>query len=270
MDHAGAVAGPLLAAAFLWAWPGDYRLLFALTLVPGMLVVALLFRLPADEGAGDVGRSGADENVLPVDPRAAPRIADSGRPQRARMTPSLWRAFAVFGIFSLGNSTDAYLLLRLGHVLPSAVFVPVAWAALHVVKVFTSLLGGAMADRFGRKLSITAGWVVYTAVYAIFASTGSAALLVAAFLAYGGYFGLTEGAEKALVADLAPASVRGTAFGTYNAVVGLGALAASILFGLVWEWQGPGNAFLLGASLAALATVLLWTSVPGQRPDDIG
>jgi len=117
--------------------------------------------------------------------------------------------------------------------------------------------GGALSDRVGRKAVIVAGWSVYAIVYVGFALAQSAAVLIAWFLAYGIYFGLAEGTEKALVADLAPASVRGTAFGYYNAALGVGALAASIVFGVLYDRFSHAVAFGTGASLAAAAAVLL-------------
>jgi MFS family permease len=115
---------------------------------------------------------------------------------------------------------------------------------------------------------ITAGWLVYAVVYGGFALAGSVGAGLALFLFYGLYFGLTEGVERALVAHMAPRDLEGSAFGVYHAVVGVGALAASLIFGAVWEWRGAPDAFALGALLAAAATVMLWSLVPmpGQSP----
>ena len=109
------------------------------------------------------------------------------------------------------------------------------WAALHVVKAAVSVVGGSWSDRIGRRAVIAIGWLVYAAVYAGFALSDTLPALLTWFLVYGFYFGFAEGTEKALVADLAPAERRGFAFGIYNAVQGLGALAASVVFGLIWK-----------------------------------
>jgi MFS family permease len=170
---------------------------------------------------------------------------------------TFYRYLGVVLLFSLGNSTDAFLLLRLSDVGIGAAWIPVAWAALHVVKAAVSPVGGHLSDRFSRKTLIGAGWVVYAAVYAGFAVVTSRTPLLALFLAYGVYYGLTEGVEKAVVADLAPADARGAAFGYYHAVVGIGALAASLVFGIVWKLAGAPAAFGLGAALALAATALL-------------
>ncbi len=248
MDHAGAVLGPLYATGFLLAWPTRYRLLFATTLVPGLLATAVLFRVPEAAGGGDA--------------RASSRAPDTAPASWRELPPRLWSFFGVLLLFALGNSTDAFLLLRLSEVGIATAMLPLLWAALHVVKAALSVYGGAWSDRVGRRGVIAAGWCVYAIVYLGFATTVTRAGLVAWFLVYGLYFGLAEGTEKALVADLAPARLGGTAFGVYNAVLGAGALASSILFGALWHAFGPAVAFGTGAALAGVATVLLIVTVP--------
>ena len=244
MDHTGAVIGPLLASLFLLLAPGRYRLLFALTIVPGALSVAMLFRVPEERAPGGQGVA-----PQPAPPGGAAFLA------AARTLPRSYFSFlAVLTLFTLGNSADAFLLLRLTDVGVPAAGIPLLWALLHVVKASVSLVGGAASDRLGRRAVIAAGWSVYAIVYAGFALTASAAGLVAWFLVYGFYYGLAEGTEKALIADLTPPALRGTGFGLYNAALGIGALFASVVFGLVWREIGPGAAFGLGAALALVAT----------------
>jgi MFS family permease len=124
--------------------------------------------------------------------------------------------------------------------------------------------GGELSDRLGRRTLIAAGWVVYALVYVGFAAFDAPLAIVAVFLAYGLYFGLTEGVEKAWVADLTPAAARGTAFGIYNAMLGAGGLVASVLFGLLWTRVSPDAAFATGASLALAATALLYFLFPSR------
>jgi MFS family permease len=240
MDHTGAIVGPLMATAFLFAWPGEYRTLFALTVVPGALAVWLLFRVPDDATVR-----------APAAARQPAAAAHDKLPGR------FWYLLAVILLFSLGNSADAFLLLRLSEAIGNDAWIPLLWAALHVVKAGTSVYGGALSDRVGRKAVIVAGWGVYAAVYIGFALVESAAALIAWFLIYGTYFGLSEGSEKALVADFAPVAKRGTAFGWYNAALGIGALAASVVFGVLYERLGHAAAFTTGAALAAAGAVLL-------------
>jgi MFS family permease len=242
MDHTGAIVGPLLATAILYFAPERYRLVFALTAIPGAIAVAMLFLV--DERR---------ESVAPVATPAAARAA----PQRTPLPRPLLSFFVVLIIFSLGNSADAFLLLRLSSALGGATFVPLLWAALHVVKASLSTWGGGLSDRWGRRPMIVIGWAVYALVYLGFALSTSAVAFIAWFLAYGVYFALSEGAEKALVADLTPAARRGTAFGYYNAALGVGALVASVLFGFLYQRLGAPVAFGTGAGLAAIAAVLL-------------
>jgi MFS family permease len=238
MDHIGAIVGPLAATIFLFFLPGQLRLLFALTAVPGAIAVATLF-LVKEEGQ-------------------ARRQSSAAAPRSMGALPKRFYALlVVLLVFSLGNSADAFLLLRLGDALGSATYVPLLWAALHVVKASLSTWGGGLSDRFGRRRVIVVGWVIYAAVYLGFATASSGIVFIAWFLVYGVYFALTEGAEKALVADLTPAGQHGTAFGLYNTALGMGALVASVAFGMIYDHAGAPVAFTAGAALAALAAVLL-------------
>jgi MFS family permease len=261
MDHAGAIIGPLIATAFLFFLPGEYRLLFTLTAIPGAIAVAMLFLVREPEGST---RAGARPD--------AP--AGSGNPTHARdVSPTrlpkrLWLVLGVILVFSLGNSADAFLLLRLTDALGAATYVPLLWGLLHVVKASLSTWGGGLSDRIGRKRVIVIGWAVYALVYVGFATASSAVGFVSWFLLYGVYFALAEGAEKALVADLTPAGRQGTAFGYYNAALGLGTLAASVVFGFVYERISPSAAFTMGAALAVVATVLL--AMTPTRPSPHG
>ncbi|HEX5475328.1 MAG TPA: MFS transporter [Vicinamibacterales bacterium] len=243
MDHAGAVLGPLIASAYLYFHHDAYRSLFAWTLVPGIVVVLVLLRLP---------NARLDDERPPVG-----RISRPGGPG-ARLPPRFYRAIAVIFVFTLGNASDTFLLLRLAQIGIAEVWIPLLWSALHVVKMTTSLVGGSLSDRVGRRTMIGWGWLVYAAVYAGFGHVDDRGGIIAIFLAYGLYFGLTEGVEKAWVADMAPAHARGTAFGLYNGVLGIGGLAASLLSGYIWTRVSPHAAFLTGAALALAATLLLY------------
>jgi MFS family permease len=254
MDHAGAVVGPLLASLFLWCYPEHYRALFALTLIPGVIGVLMLLPVPeaAAPPAAVAQDRGAGGSVVAKDfsPANQYAVVDG-------LESGFYRYLGVVLLFSLGNSTDAFLLLRLSDVGVGAAWIPIAWAALHVVKATVSPIGGHLSDRLSRRGIIATGWLVYAAVYGGFAVATNKSALVALFLVYGVYYGLTEGVEKAVVADLAPAEARGTAFGAYHAVIGIGALAASLLFGLIWKVAGAPVAFAVGAALALVSAALL-------------
>ena len=141
------------------------------------------------------------------------------------------------------------------------------WSALHVVKVVSSIVGGTWSDRLGRRHLIAAGWIVYALVYAGFALFDRPLILIAIFLAYGLYFGLTEGVERAWIADLAPANAQGAAFGIYYAAIGLGSLVASLLFGFIWTRVSPEAAFYTGAGIAIAAILLLYLMF-SRTPDE--
>ena len=245
MDHAGAIVGPLLASLFLWCFPDQFRTLFALTLIPGLIAVAMLVPVPD----------------APAPRAAAKHEAEAGSTPLGRRFS---RYLGVLFLFSLGNSTDAFLLLRLSDVGVGAAWIPVAWAALHVVKAAVSPIAGHLSDGMSRRGIIATGWLVYAGVYGGFALASSAATLMPLFLVYGVYYGLTEGVEKAVVADLAPAGRRGAAFGAYHAVIGIGALAASLVFAGIWKAAGAPAAFALGAALSLISAA--WLSRLDLRP----
>jgi MFS family permease len=279
MDHTGAIVGPLVATAILFFAPGEYRLVFALTLIPGAIAVALLFLVPEPDSVsyeqGDSRRGGpslgAEASAKAAGPPASDRRSEDGRrggpsgppTSDERIGPAiplpkrLYAFLAVLLVFSLGNSADAFLLLRLSDALGSVTLIPLLWAGIHVVKASLSTWGGTLSDRLGRKRVIVIGWMIYAVVYLGFATARGASTLIAWFLVYGVYFALTEGAEKALVADLTPADRHGAAFGFYNAALGVGALAASVTFGLLYERFGAATAFGTGSALAAAASILL-------------
>jgi MFS family permease len=258
MDHIGAVIGPVLASLFLWFYPEHYRTLFALTIIPSAIAVALIFLVP--EGEVRLKPDTTDEKASAVESHLA--SGSSRTPERQKLPREFTAFMVVLTLFTLGNSTDAFLLLRLTDVAGTARVVPLMWAALHVVKATVSVFGGSWSDRIGRRTVIAIGWLVYAVVYAGFAMSSGLPALFAWFLLYGFYFGFAEGTEKALVADLTPADRRGFAFGVYNAVQGLGGLAASVVFGLVWRSYGAAAAFGLGATLALAATASLFLAVP--------
>jgi len=149
----------------------------------------------------------------------------------------------------------------------SVAVVPLLWAAHHGMKVLSSLFGGDLSDRLGRKRLIVAGWILYAAVYAGFAFATHQASLWVLFLVYGIYFGLAEGAEKALVADLVRPEQRGTAYGLYNLAFGITVFPASLLMGMIWDWKGPAIAFLVSAFMGATAALLLLILVRPYRTE---
>ena len=241
-DHLGAVIGPVVAWFLLQRVHLSLRSVFMLSVVPGALAVVTILVAVRD----------------PQSPAPSPDVAAAVVPvaPRTPMPRRFWAVLGVLLLFTLGNSSDAFLLLRAQQLGIPIALLPVLWAVHHVVKSAASVPGGALSDRIGRRAVMLVGWLWYALVYAGFALATTAVQAWLLFLAYGLYFGLVEGAEKALIADLAPPDGRGTAFGWYNAAVGVAALPASLLLGVLWTMRGPAAAFTCGASLAAVAAAL--------------
>jgi len=175
------------------------------------------------------------------------------------------RLLVVLFLFTLGASSDAFLILRAGSlgVSPSSVFIIIA--LLNVVTVVSSYPAGVLSDTLSRKTIIRIGWITYALIYTGFAFATEEWHIWMLYTIYGLYYGLTEGVEKAFVADLVPASNRGSAFGAYNGVIGLGTLPASLIAGVLWEKFGPQVPFLFGAVMALVASLLLISIKEGKH-----
>jgi MFS family permease len=231
-DNLGAVLGPLIAWAVLTFTVTELRTLFLWTALPGLISVMIVLVFVREP-----------KHVTAAPTPAAPDDAPDAAPDAAEpMGAPFWRLLAVIFLFTLGLSTDAFLLLRASQLGVSAALIPILWAALHVVKSSSSMLGGALSDRVGRRPLIIGGWTIYALVYLGFAVASAEWHAWALFVVYGLYFGMAEGPQKAMVADLAPGMRRGTAYGWFNATVGVAALPASIVFGVVWDAYGAGAA----------------------------
>lgn len=240
MDHLGAAVGPLLATCFLWWWPEQLRTLFLLTLVPGMLVVALLWfglREPKQTGT--------------------PAPAEPFRPSLKPFDPNFRLYLLTLLVFTLGNSSDAFLLVRAGELGVPAVMLPVLWGAFHIVKSTSNLYLGRAVDTFGPKRFILGGWLIYVGVYLAFALATAAWQAWVIFLIYALFYGLTEPSEKKLVADLVGGERKGRAYGWYNFAIGIATLPANLIFGALYQTYGPLAAFSWGASLALIAIVMM-------------
>jgi MFS family permease len=241
MDNAGAIAGPLAAALLLALLNRNLRLVFALSAVPAAACVLVLW-LFVREVRPTVSR--ADTKTLSL--------------ESARLLgPVFWAYLGIVFLFTLGNSSDAFILLRAANVGVPTALVPVVWVVLSAVRMITSMPLGMLSDRVGRRALIVSGWLVYAMVYLGFAAAKHPWHIWVLFALYGLYFGLTEGVEKAFVADIVPAHLRGTAYGAFNFAVGVGALPASIIAGLLWQKFGAAYAFGFGAAAAFAASVLL-------------
>jgi MFS family permease len=251
MDNLGAVVGPLLATALVAARV-PLREVFAIAVVPGAMATALVLavREPARVS-------------LPARPLGPP-------PTRV-LTPMLTSYLVILALFSLGNSSDGFLLLRARSAGLTTAEIPILWAVLNASKVVWAWLGGGLADRMPRARLIALGWLVYALVYLGLGRASAPWQVWALFVVYGIFYGLTEPVEKALLKDLVRADQRGRAYGAYNFVVGITALPAGLMTGLLWRTWGPGPALELSAGLAGAAGVAIlgwnaWRPHAGEEP----
>ena len=238
MDHSGAVVGPLIGYLLVILFAGNFTRIFLIAAIPAFVAVLVAIFVM----------------------RESPIHTDKSNPVKLSLRGfdgNFKRFLLILALFTLSNSSDAFLILRANQSGVSLGIIPLLWAAHHASKVLSSLYGGDLSDRLGRKRLIVSGWVLYAAVYAGFAFVNNAFSAWALFLIYGIYFGLVEGAEKALVADLVRPEQRGTAYGLYNLAFGITVFPASLLMGMIWDWKGPGTAFLVSAVMGATAAVLL-------------
>jgi len=255
-DTAGALVGILIAAGLIWFAQANSQYLSENTfhiVVWVSLLPAFLAVLTLAFGAKEVPIAGK---------RNLPKF-------RFR---SLGRPFMVFiviaGIFTLGNSSDAFLILRAQTSGMSVVLILVMMAVFNLIYSLISTPAGRLSDRIGRRRMIIAGWLVYAIIYFGFALAQGSWQIFALYITYGFYYGLTYGTINALLADLVPAELRGTAYGTYNAMVGIIAFPASLIAGILWQgmgsWNGLGQSapFIFGGSMALLAVILMLTWFP--------
>lgn len=237
MDTAGAIVGPAAALMILALWAADYRLVFWLSIVPGVLAVALIVWFIEADG--------------PVRPAPA-RFPWSLRGFDKRF----WEFLVIIGLFSLGNSSNAFLILKAEQVGTSPPWISGIYLGYNALYALTSIPGGMLADRFGMRRMIVVGLGLFAAVYAGIALAVTPQQIAALFLCYGLYMGLTEGVQRAYLATLAPEDRTATAFGLYHMVVGIAILPASLVAGALWDLVGPAAPFQFGAAMAALAAVL--------------
>ena len=240
MDKAGAVVGLLVAAAVVYLSQQDaatltresYQWLVLLAVFPGLAAVGVMAKW-------------VEEQPKPFN--GSPRLAWS------QMDGRFWAFIAVLTIFTLGNSSDAFLMLRAQTLGLSTVEIFLVVALFNLVVTLTSTKGGALSDTLGRRGLIVSGWLIYALIYLGFASAWWHVWIL--YAGYGLYYGAFLGASSALIADLVPDYLRGTAYGIFNAALGVVAFPASLLAGLLWDWYGPVAPFVAGGALALLATI---------------
>lgn len=255
MDHTGAVLGSITASLLLYFFTIELKTIFLLSVIPGIIAVLLMIF-----GVRNIQKR--DKIEVPRK-YVIPNKTTDGKKEILKFSDfkKLGKQFSLYlvvlVIFTLGNSTDAFLLLRASEVGFQITVIPLLWAILHISKALFCILGGYISDKIGRKVMILSGWFVYFLTYLGFAYFNEYYLIYLLFIIYGLYFGLTEGVEKALVADIVPKENIGTAFGFYNLSLGIATLPASIIFGFIWKTYSFRAAFLTGAIISIAASIML-------------
>jgi MFS family permease len=236
LDTLGSVAGPLIAYYLLRMWashPNRYREVFFLAGIIAMIPLVIIGLFVRER-----------------------RMAVNKQPISLAILKGPFAAFlGVMLLFTLGNSSDAFLILRAQDVGVAAAIIPVVYALFNLVSAATAIPAGHLADRIGRRRAITYGWAVYALVYLGFALARQPWMIWGLYALYGLYYALTEGSGKALVAELVPDANRGAAYGLYNASIGVMALPASLIAGVLWERVSPAAPFAFGAAMALLAFI---------------
>lgn len=248
MDHAGALVGGLIGFVLLSALGTDLpslRRAILWAFIPGTLSVLTIVFFVRDRA----------DRALAATPMRNPLAGVRDLPR------SYFLYVGAASVFSIANSSDAFLLLRAGDMGVGVALLPLLWSALHLVKTGTAVWGGKLSDRIGRRPVLVAGWGVYALVYVGFALCRPAWSAWVLFVAYGCFYGLTEGAGRAVIADLVPEGRRGTAFGFWGLVEGGLLIVASLLTGWLWDRTGSATVPLLvcaGAALAAAMFLAIW------------
>jgi MFS family permease len=247
MDTSGAVIGLIIAAIIVYLIPGDkfhleknaYHWMVMIGIIPAVLAVVVLITLVHER-------------------KKLAATVKSGISKPAALTPfsNQFKLYlAIMALFTLGNSSDFFLILDAQHIKTPLLQVVLMLVLFNITYALISMPMGVLSDKIGRKRVITTGWLIYGLVYLGFALSSSIWEIWLLFAVYGIFYGICEGAAKAFVADMVPAERRGTAYGLYNGVVGLIALPASLIAGILWDRIAPAAAFYFGAGLALLAMV---------------
>ncbi len=247
MDHAGAMTGPLIASLLMAVFTKDLRIIFLLAFIPSLFCLWILWR-----GVTDVypikNSNGVNKKQNSIS--SPPKLHWRGWDRKFKYF------LLIITLFTLGNSSDAFLLLRAQDLGLNVVSIPILWFVFHLSKTAFSVPGGALSDRIGRRKVMILAWIIYGLVYLGFAFSSKAYQVWLLFILYGFFYGLSEGTEKAWVSDLVEESKRGTAYGAYHFCIGIAALPASFLMGLIWKAIGVQWAFSFGALMALIAALL--------------
>jgi MFS family permease len=241
MDHAGALVGPLIAALLVGVFALPFRTIFLIAVIPGIIGVVVLAA------------------TLREVPRKQ-RVATESAPTPAKLPRELRTPLVAIAIFALANSSDVFLILQASAAGVSTAWIPILWAGHHAVKAALSTAGGALSDRSRRNRVLATGWAMYGLVYFVFPLATSVTWFAVLFVAYALPFTLTEGTERAWIADHLTAELKGRAFGAYYLIQGVCTLAGTAVFGLWYEHISRMGAFHLAGGIAIVAAVFAFSA----------
>jgi len=239
LDTVGAFVGPLLATALMIAWAGDFRAVFWVAVIPGVLAVVLLMA-----GIREAPRASSARLVSPI-----------RRAALARLSRAYWRVVAIGAVFTLARFSEAFLVLRAQQVGIAASWVPLVMVAMNIVYAATSYPFGRLADTMSHQKLLAIGLAVLVASDLVIAVAGDWRVLLAGVALWGMHMGMTQGLLAAMVADNAPDDLRGTAYGLFNLLSGVAMLASSVIAGLLWDNMGSAFTFYAGAAFAMVTIV---------------
>jgi len=268
MDQFGAVLGPAIAFLILSQRHNGYRTVFWVSLIPGVLSVLVIVFFIKERRRRDVAEASEPAAKL-LDGTAAHVPRDPLRTRLSRLRGPLLVYLAVTAIFSLGNSSDAFLILRARDLQVAAALIPVLYVVFNFIYSAFSVPAGLVADRVGRRKVALIGFAVFAVAYAWMALAHSQAAVWGVFAVYGVYMGVADGNGRALLAEFSTGARRGTAFGAYHMTVGIAALPASVVAGLLYDHVSPAAPFWVGAGAAVLAGLLMLAFVPEPRKGEL-
>jgi MFS family permease len=253
MDNVGSILGPLLAFSLLIYLNNDYRALFWIASIPAFLAIGIL-TFVVSEKARDLSQT------------EAPSV------NRRFNLKQFNRNFKLFliatTVFEMANSSNAFLLLRVKDLGLSLELIPIIYLFSNIFKTISSMPGGILSDKFGRRNVLAIGWIFYGLSYFGFAFITSVTQAWVIFGIYGLFYGMTEAVKKALVADLVPKEARGSAYGIHTFLVNFPQLPASLLLGILWQKYNAAVAFSVGASFAIVGGLLLLIFIPAKTRED--
>lgn len=237
MDNSGAIIGPLMAFGILSLFPGDYRRVFLISAIPGLFGLFTLVKF--------VREAKRDKKEL------------LGRLTLRNFSKKYYILLGIIFIFTLGNSTDALLLVKASDIGIAAAFIPLIYLIFNSVSAIFSVPAGILSDKIGREKLIVFGYLLYSIVYFGFGRTNSKVMVILLFALYGLYSAATDGVQKALVTDLIDTNKRGTGLGIYNCLIGITLLPASVIAGLLYDHINNSAPFYYGSVMALIAAVLM-------------